>query len=430
MAVVHNLLNSTPSNPTAIVTTESVAIGATSITVSSDLTTRGLAAPFKATFVSSGEIVRVTAISGTTWAVTRASEGTAAAAYDVGAAIELRITAVHLTERNTYSVYPSSSATANTLAIRAAIAAGHLSFAPGTYNVARTGTETELFLITAALKVQGNGANIVLAGDTPNTVDVFRIVPSGEMMGLAITGLWVYPATTGAGRHAFHYDIPGYANGGGFVQGEMFDMRIGKSWLLFGGKAIQVTNPEDGFVRSSFTNSQVFGEVVVNKAGDSLLFDAFHVTTASAGYAFDIQGMIVGAGQLIIRGCNIIAKSGAINVTLNAASSWNSVKIADNDCDIDNTEDPSYGGACVVTGGREVTIRDNRFHITGNTHLSHGVYLDGVTRCAVTGNQLSAGSTGRDIMLSATCVDSYAPEASNYLATAKYTNSGSNRAAF
>lgn len=425
----HNLINSLPSARASTTVVGSVASDATSITVSSALS---IAAPFKATFVDNGEIIEVGTISGTAWSnITRGAEGTTAASHSAGSTIELRITAGHLTERSPFNVYPQATAAENTLAIRAAIAQGYVSFAPGDYPVARTGTESALFEVNDAIEIAGNGSNIILDGSTPNTVDVFYFNPNGNinLRGLHLHDFWLYPASHNAGRYGLHFNCPATPEVNGFFSNvRVSHIIVGADTKEFGTASIRITNPtsDNGFFCSQFRDMFCWGNISAERIGDSVVFDGVEVYTPNSRIGFDIS-LVENAGETIFANCNCIAAAGVFKAVLTGNST---IKL--HNCNFEHITNDSLttGAITYIQGGQDVVVSGCRsLQINAGPSSAHGLSLVGVNAPTVIGNQLQGYGTGYDLILNNTCVNSYAPQASNRCYQSRYSNAGTNRAA-
>lgn len=423
--IPHNLANNVQTT-----VEDAVASDATSLTVAASI---AVEAPFKATFADNNEIIEVGAIDGAAWSeITRGAEGTIATSHAAGARVELRVTAGHLEERRPFNVYPSDDAATNTANIRAAIAQSHyVSLAPGTYRVARTASESAIFEMPGRTEINGNGSTVILAAGTPNTVDLFLFRPTFYTHMCRIHNMWIKPEVAGEGRHGVHFQTQASPLTG-FINLGLHDMVIGAhSGHRFGSTGICVTNPGDGFCRSFFRDSQIYGQVRIDGAGDSTMLEGLHVNNMLeyGVTAIDIPRMTALAGLLTIRDCNIIGGGGSIRAVF--ASIYNHCKIENVDSDyVTSTQAPQYPGICSIYGGENVTIRDSRFNSHSGAYASHGIYLDGTTKATVICNQVNGTGTGKGIYATATCVDSYGINtSSNTVWSGSVTNLGSTRAA-
>lgn len=427
---LHHLSNWQSGASQSTTLSASVTASATNFTVSSLIS---VSTPFKATFVNTGEIVEVGSVAGTSWSsITRGAENTTPAPYAAGAGLELRVTAGHFAEREPFNVYPSTDPQENTLNIRAAIAAGsYVSLAPGTYTVARTGSESSIFEIPGATRINGNWSNVILAAGTPATVDVFHFKPTFYTHMCRIHSMWLRPAVAGEGRYGVHFESQASPLTG-FINLGLHDMIIGgSSSTRFGSAAVCVTNPADGFCRSFFSNSQLYGQMRIDGAGDSTLLEGLHINNMLeyGVTAIDVVRMTPLAGLLTIRDCNIIGGGGSIRAVLN--SDLNHCKLENIDADyVTTAAAPQYPGICSIYGGENVTIRDCRFNSHSGAYNSHGIYLDGTNKATVICNQLNGTGTGKGIYATATCVNSYGINAtSNSIWNGGVTNLGTSRAA-
>jgi hypothetical protein len=403
---IHNLMNSTTAAPASTTVVGSVADNATSLTVAGALS---VTAPFLATFADTGEIIRVGTASGTAWSnITRGYDGTTAASHASGTAIELRITARHLTERVPFNVYPQATAQANTLAIRAALAEGYVSMAPGDYPVARTASESTLFTISQDLDFNGNTARIILDGATPNTVDLFQIGGSstgresiGGIWGGHFRDVWLDVATSGAGRHAIHFNLTGL---GGYILGyDVTRVKIGQqlgapwpSTREFGNSAIKMTDAGDAAFIPRIRDCIVHGDMNFNLGCDSLLIEACRILSANTrpGIFIDTKA---GAGIITVRNNNCIARGGFLHAVMD--NSLNNIKVYDNNCEHSFDTAPATGAICRIDSGYECEVSNNRFHRTDSFDVlnMHALHLNGGEANAAYMNQLYSSGNGYDL---------------------------------
>ena len=405
MAVAHNIIN----NASTSLATASIAAGATTFVVANAL---AVSAPFKATFASTGEIIEVGAISGTTWSsITRGAEGTTAAAYTAGARLELRITAGHITERRPFNVYPSSSPTANTLAIRAAIADGYVSLAPGTYTCARTGSETALFEVAShvpGFTFLGNGATIVMASGTPNTVDAFRF---SYLVSARVEGFTLKPAVDGEGRHGIHF-VPGWIGKARFSHitvGAIVNY-TNDEYLEFSGASIKLTSSVDGFFTNAFRDVHCWGNISLENCGDSVIFDNVNINTTKNRILFDCT-MFPLAGELGLYNMNGVGAGGAIRVVASddaAGMPSGSLNIVNCIFETTGSSAPIAGALCYIKDVLTPNITGSKFYTYGSSS-GHAVQLVNCHNATIWGNVLTGANNAasNDLRVESSCTNTY-----------------------
>lgn len=430
----HSVLN----NTSTALATATVAANATSFAVTPAVS---VAPPFKATFATTGEIIEVGAVSGATWSsITRGAEGTTAAAYTAGTRLELRLTAGMVTERSGYNVYPSLTAATNTLNIRAAIANdGYVSLAPGTYPIALTGSETALFEMTTAMEIDGNGATLRLAADTPTTVDVFHVLSlnanDGGIRGHYIHDLKIIPEAAGAGRHAIHYNSPD-TTGGWFWNTRIERVTVGKEGFGTGPQlgmtgGIKLTNPthNDCFFVCAIKDVTLIngGGFDMQRLGDSVIFDGCQVWSQFGTATAYTLSFVNYAGVVVLQNCNSWWAGTVIDATL---ASTNGIKVINCNFESHPTVTTSAGACVKISGGTNNEIRGGRIaHLGGGTSSMHGLHALNWIGGTIVQVECATVSAGKNALLVQGGTTNYAPQASNHLSAGTYSNTGTSRAA-
>lgn len=346
-----------------------------------------------------------------------------------------------------FNVTPSTSATRNTLAIRRAIASGHVSLAPGVYPVSRTGPETELFLIEKAIEFDGNGAKLIVDDGTPTTVDIFRFIAkdtfplfaieqygptptraSAGTVGLYVHDFEVYSNTVAdhdsIGRHALHIDLD--AAGTNWFRNVHFE-RITAGG--FSGSALRVSNSTktDGIFVSTFSQLNFYGGIRVERGGDSLTFNDISIKAMPNEIAVDVD-LVPGAGALLIESINGEGGTGLMKIVLTGNSC---AKIQSCDMEQYVGNDSPTGALAYFEGGMDWMICDNRFlkifPAGVPTPNSHGLALSSAAKATILNNQVQGSGTGNDLDVDAACTNTYAPLASNRCFRGSYSNAGTNR---
>lgn len=348
-----------------------------------------------------------------------------------------------------FNVTPSSSATANTLAIRSAIASGYVSLAPGVYPVARTGTEAELFLIDKAIEFDGNGAKLIVDDGTPTTVDIFHFIandtfplfaieqygpsPTGVSVGtvgLYVHDLEVYPNTVAnwasIGRYALHIDLD--AAGTNWFRNVHFE-RITAGG--FSDSALRVTNTTktDGIWSSTFSQLNLYGGIRVQQGGDSLTFSDISIKAMANEIAVDID-LVPSAGTLLVESINGEGGTALMKIVL-SGNSCAKVQSCNMEQYLGNAS--PTGALAYFQGGMDWMINDNRFLKIFPTGVpvpnTNGLQLSAATKPTVLNNQLQGSGTGTDLVVDSACTNTYAPATSNRCFRGSYSVAGTTRAA-
>jgi hypothetical protein len=343
-----------------------------------------------------------------------------------------------MTERRPFNVYPRTSAAENMANIRAAIAEGYVSLAPGTYNVGRTATETALFEVDLGdgpLEFSGNGARIVVAGDTPDTVDIFHLTTpdTWNANSYAFRDFHIYPATDLAGGNCFHFDTGASVTYGFTNAGVMSRVNIGtkvhpgspENYVEFGGYAVKLTNPScnNGFAYNQFADMLVIGGFYFERLGDSVFFERLTVNTTEY-VAFEIPSRVAGAGNVRFVGCTAVCQHGAL-----VATGLLSLQLLGCNFEHSYGTAPDSGAVVHLHDCIKPTVLDTRAARVAGTANMYGLRADGCSGLTVANCLLGgAGAPYSDLIVTSECTNTYAPQASQYLYNNEYSVAGTTRA--
>jgi pectate lyase-like protein len=208
-------------------------------------------------------------------------------------------------------------------AIAAAISAGQGVYIPsGKYRVAGG------FTLTTPQTVMGDGATSILAPDNsfPAISNLFHVMPGASPWprGFNFRHFQVQPQTPGLGGSAIFYDTnaPGSNLAGSVVE----DVSI---WQMGGTAILGLNTGPNGPWSIKIRDCLLQGGVGLLECGDTCAIQDCDITGAGIGIQCSFA---VGAAAMVIRGCNITSKGGAINL------------IGVSNCVIEDTECETPGG--------------------------------------------------------------------------------------
>jgi len=199
----------------------------------------------------------------------------------------------------------------DTAAIQAAldaVAAGSTVTLPqGSYVL--SGVGTELLKISKPLVLRGAGMTntfLLVKSTVGASTDVIRLVGTAKMEGIVLADFDIAPQSGTPGRHAINVDTTNFA----------IDRLIIERLYIspLGGKGIISTNPTpitNGFFTSTIRDNTIFGGILLQNAGDTIVIANNVITGLNTGVD---ASFVLGALNMTIRENNITSTGAFIHL--------------------------------------------------------------------------------------------------------------------
>lgn len=267
----------------------------------------------------------------------------------------------------------------------------------GKYKI--SGTGTEIFLLTRAIKLYGDGAlNSVFALDPsiPSTTDIIRIAPTVGMVFCIFEDFGMENLTASASiltaRHSIHIDLTSPT---AFFAKSMINRCI---FSYSNGASIKLTNPTntDGFFTSSITNNIMYGGIDLERSGDSVTIEGNQIAGSHTGIKITT---VTGAMRTLISENNITTANGAMILT-----DVSQISIKNNQMEAVGTK-ISQDSVIMINGGNNITIEENNLDTLGN--IANCININNTVKSSIDKNSMNILTANMHIIVGSGAKDTY-----------------------